>query len=167
MRCYTAIEAVSHASVGERTSVFIAGSIEQDRAENWQLKVLNLMAAHPGTDRFVAFNPRRANWDASMDQSIDNPEFTAQVNWELDQLKLADITFFYFQPGTLSPISLLELGLVCGEGLADLFPVIVVCPEGFWRRANVQIVCQRAGITCYASLEDGLAELQKTLTCMR
>ena len=161
MRCYTAVEAVPHSSIGDRSSVFIAGSIEQDRAENWQLRVIDLMSSHPDSARFVAFNPRRANWDSAMEQSIDNPVFTAQVNWELDQLGISDIVFFYFQPGTLSPISLMELGFVCGEKFDH---IIVVCPPGFWRRANVQIMCKRIGVSCHDSLDDGLLELHMTLS---
>lgn len=43
----------------------------------------------------------------------------------------------------------MELGLCAG-----LFPekVIVICPDGFWRKGNVDIVCERFGIKQVVSL---------------
>jgi len=31
---------------------------------------------------------------------------------------------------------------------------MVCCPEGFWRKGNVDIVCQRFGIRQFLKLED-------------
>lgn len=47
----------------------------------------------------------------------------------------------YFDPNTKSPISLLELGLHAREQ-----KLIVLCPEGFWRKGNVDVVCEYYGI---------------------
>jgi hypothetical protein len=44
----------------------------------------------------------------------------------------------YFSPETKSPISLLELGLYANSG-----KLVVYCPEGFWRKGNVDIVCEK------------------------
>jgi hypothetical protein len=60
----------------------------------------------------------------------------------------------YFSPGTKSPISLLELGLHSNDNM------IVCCPEDFWRRGNVEIVCQRKGISIFDNLEDAISELK-------
>lgn len=54
----------------------------------------------------------------------------------------------YFSPNTKSPISLLELGLFARSG-----KVRVVCPEGFWRKGNVDIVCQYYNIPLYENFE--------------
>ena len=62
----------------------------------------------------------------------------------------------YFAPDTKSPISLLELGL-----FADRKDMIVVCPDGFWRKGNVEFVCKEYGIPLLNTLEDGLKELNK------
>jgi hypothetical protein len=43
----------------------------------------------------------------------------------------------YFDPNTKSPISLLELGLHAKEQ-----KLVVLCPEGFWRKGNVDVVCE-------------------------
>jgi hypothetical protein len=120
--------------------VFLAGSIEMGRADDWQSRVsAELIAQAPGV--WVA-NPRRPDWDSSWEQSIDNPDFRAQVDWELDHLDRANLALFYFQPGTQSPITLLELGhRLASQGAAQ--HSIVCCPAGFWRRGNVEIVCAR------------------------
>ena len=47
----------------------------------------------------------------------------------------------YFDPETKSPITLLELGLYARSG-----KLVVCCPHGFWRRGNVDIVCDRYGV---------------------
>ena len=53
-------------SGGART-VFLAGSIEQGSADDWQA---GLTAALAGED-VVVLNPRRDEWDASWRQSIE------------------------------------------------------------------------------------------------
>jgi len=121
----------------EGISIFLAGSIEQGQAENWQVVVEDLLKDLDVT----ILNPRRDDWDSSWIQSIDNPQFKEQVEWELSAQGLADIIGMYFSPGTKSPITLLELGLSAAKG-----KLIVCCPEGYWRKGNVEIVCRWYGI---------------------
>ncbi|MCH2042580.1 MAG: nucleoside 2-deoxyribosyltransferase domain-containing protein [Saprospiraceae bacterium] len=128
-------------------SIFLAGSIEMGKAEDWQAYIGNNLFSHD----IIILNPRREHWDSSWKQSIDNPVFKEQVDWELDALGQADLIFFYFAPKTKSPISLLELGL-----FANSTKVIVCCPNGFWRKGNVDIVCQRHHIPQVDNLEDGI-----------
>jgi hypothetical protein len=156
MHLYTAPQEVPF-GLSERSAVFLAGSIEQGSATDWQTSAFNAIA-----DLEVAvFNPRRKSWDPSWEQSIDNPEFAEQVNWELDNLNRATIRFFYFEPDTKSPITLMELGYVLGGNDADLYPVIVVCPDGFWRKGNVEIMCARAEhVSLVDNLTDGLEILR-------
>jgi hypothetical protein len=128
---------------GQR-SVFLAGSIEMGRAEDWQAALTRALS-----DPDVAIlNPRRDEWDASWRQSIDEPRFREQVEWELDGLARADVIAMYFAPDTQSPITLLELGLFAASG-----KLAVCCPEGFWRRGNVEIVCARQRIPLVADLD--------------
>lgn len=140
----------------DEVSVFLAGSIEMDTAENWQIKAIELL------DGFTIFNPRRVNWDSSWVQSKDNPEFSRQVNWELDHLDLADFVILYFDPNTKSPVSLLELGLLAGEK-GIYYPsskLHVVCPEGFYRKGNVDIVCERFCIAQHETLEEAVTAIR-------
>ena len=131
--------------------IFLAGSIEMGVAENWQTRVAKDMADYD----VVLLNPRRDDWDSSWVQSINDPQFNKQVTWELDNLDMADIVIFYFDPTTKSPITLMELGITAVVSSNDGSPhVIVCCPEGFWRKGNVEMVCARFGIPMVTTYED-------------
>ena len=132
-------------------SVFLAGSIEMGAAEDWQSVIPN----HFKSDDITFFNPRRDDWDSSWEQKETNDEFNKQVNWELNKLNVSDIIFMYFSPETKSPISLLELGLYAADD-----KMIVCCPDGFWRKGNVSIVCNRYNIPMFNSLEDAIGALK-------
>ena len=118
-------------------AVFLAGSIEMGAAGPWQAEIEASLADAPVT----FWNPRRDAWDASWRQSIEEPLFREQVEWELEAQERADLIVMYFAPETRSPITLLELGLFARSG-----KLVVCCPEGYWRRGNVQVVCQRYGV---------------------
>ena len=70
----------------------------------------------------------------------------------MDHGKLADVVMIYFVPGTQAPISLLELGMYATMYGGE--KVVVYCPEGFWKRGNVRIVCGRFGVECLESVEE-------------
>lgn len=125
-----------------KKSIFLAGSIEMGSAEDWQSELASRLLVD-----FNVFNPRRDEWDSSWEQKFETPQFSQQVRWELDALDKADIILIYFSPNTKSPISLLELGLYASSG-----KVHVVCPEGFWRKGNVDIVCNKYNIPQYKSI---------------
>ena len=81
--------------------------------------------------------------------------------WELDYADSVQTVFFYFDPDTLSPISLLELGLQArGNRKGDFDRVLVCCPPGFWRYGNVDQVCKRHGIQLFDHLEDAILDLR-------
>jgi hypothetical protein len=120
-----------------QTSVFLAGSIEMGAAADWQRQVEGALDDLP----VVILNPRRNEWDASWVQSIGNPQFREQVEWELEAQERADVIGMYFAPATKAPVTLLELGLFARSG-----QLVVCCPEGFWRKGNVEVVCARYGV---------------------
>jgi len=126
--------------------VFLAGSIEMGAAVNWQQQVCDTFR---DDKNIILYNPRRDDWDSSWKQEITNPAFNQQVNWELNALDAADLIVMYLAPGTQSPITLLELGLH-----AHSKKLIVCCPEGFWRKGNVDIVCERFGIPQVTTIND-------------
>lgn len=126
-------------------NIFLAGSIEMDTAENWQEMVSDALK---DIDCNI-LNPRRDEWDSSWKQDINNKQFNEQVNWELDGLECADIIVMYFDPNTKSPITLLELGL-----FAKSKKIILYCPDGFWRKGNVDIICQRYKIKQVYSFQE-------------
>ena len=136
----------------DRPSVFLAGSIEMGRAEDWQAR---LEAALSGAD-ITILNPRRDAWDPTWEQRIDHPQFRAQVEWELAAQERASLIAMYFAPATQSPVTLLELGLFARSG-----KVTVCCPDGYWRKGNVEIVCARYGVPMVGSLDALVASILK------
>jgi len=125
-------------------SVFLAGSIEMGAAEDWQKDTERYLKPYDCT----VLNPRRDDWDSSWAQTIHDPNFVEQVEWELKGLHDASSIMLYFAPGTQSPISLLEFGLYArySEKLR------VCCPDGFWRKGNVDIVCREYRVMQFPSL---------------
>ena len=129
--------------------LFLAGSIEMDTAERWQDRFIKLLDPELP---LTVLNPRRDHWDSTWEQRASNPKFSEQVNWELDGLTVADLVLFYFDPNTKAPITLLEFGLQVAR--MDCWPrLLVVCPDGYWRKGNVDIVCSRNLIRQVDTLE--------------
>lgn len=139
---------------GAPSAVFLAGSIEMGKAENWQAKFTKAMEEY----NVRILNPRRDDWDSSWEQKKDNPKFREQVEWELNALERAHLIVMYFDPSTQSPISLMELGLHAESG-----KLLVCCPEGFWRKGNVDIVCEKYGIEQFDTLEEVIERVQNEL----
>ena len=83
-------------SVGDSRTVFLAGSIEMGAADDWQSRVSRSLRE----DDLVVLNPRRDEWDASWEQTIANPQFREQVEWELAAQELATVIAMYFDPST-------------------------------------------------------------------
>ncbi len=150
-------------------SVFLGGSIEMGIAPNWQRHTAlqlstrmtmdvtaSMHALEPVSvikERCNVFNPRRTDWDNSWLQDHSNPQFYQQVNWELNALEQADIILMYLHPGANSPISLLELGLHYKK-------MIVACPQDFYRKGNIDIVCDRYNIPLFNTLPDAISRIK-------
>ncbi len=135
--------------------VFLAGSIEMGAAEEWQKRLIAELEDAEVTCTIL--NPRRNDWDSSWVQSKDNPQFRHQVEWELNGLEDASIIAMYLAPGTVSPISLLELGLHADEN------VLLCCPLGFARKGNVDIVANRRGIPVYETWSEWVDALVRDI----
>ena len=137
--------------------VFLGGSIEMGKAIDWQKEVTRAL-----TDLEVLIcNPRRKAWDTSWPNTIDFAPFREQVEWELEALERADLILFYFDPDTKAPITLLELGLHARR------KAIVCCPEGYWRKGNVDIVCLKYGIEQAATLEKLITRARELIAGFR
>lgn len=64
----------------------------------------------------------------------------------------------YFAPGSQSPISLLEFGLY-----ARTNKLMVICPDGFWRKGNVDIMSERYQVETFESLDAMKVALKKVI----
>ena len=59
----------------QKPAIFLAGSIEMGKTEDWQTKIANHLQFYKGT----ILNPRREHWDSSWKQTITNKKFRTQV----------------------------------------------------------------------------------------
>lgn len=141
--------------IGRR--VFLCGSIEMGAAENWQATAGRILS----NAGLIVLDPRRDDWDSSWEQSIENKEFARQVRWELTAIEKAEGILVHFDPATKSPITLLELGMV-----SQMKPsrTMVSCPDGYWRRGNVEIVCHRYSIVLFNDLESAVGAMIRKVT---
>jgi len=131
-------------------SVFLAGSIEMGKAALWQPRV----AAYFLDAGVHVFDPRRTDWDASWahDPTPGTP-FHTQVSWELDHIAAADLVYFRLGAEGPAVISMLELGLVLGQGK----PVVIHAEEGYMRRGNIAITARRHNAPVFAREDNALA----------
>ena len=128
---------------GKKPIIFLAGSIEMGRADDWQKDIASRLEKYQGT----LLNPRREHWGYDWKQSVKNKKFKEQLEWEFEGLNKSDYIVMYFAPDSKSPISLLELGL-----FSRSHKIICCCPKKFWRRANVEFICQKFKIPLVDSL---------------
>lgn len=123
--------------------IFLVGSIEMGTAIDWQTTI----SQHLIDFAITILNPHRDDWDSSWEQRKSNPQFYGQVEWELNYLSRADLILMYFVPDTKLPISLLELGLY-----ANSHKLFVACPDEFWRKGNIEMICERYRIPLFLGL---------------
>lgn len=130
-----------------RTPVgFLGGSIEQGSAVDWQAIVATELASYD----VELLNPRREHWDSTWRQDpTPGTSFYGQVDWELEGQEYADFCIYVFDANTMSPITLLELGL-----FVRTKQVFVCCPKAFWRYGNVKMTFDRYALPGSSFTED-------------
>lgn len=126
-------------------SVFLAGSIEMGKAVQWQKQMAATLQDLPVT----LCNPRRGAWDPNVTKSAKDAAFKQQVVWELTALENASIIVFFFDANTVSPVTMMELGLWASSG-----KVIVCCDSRFWRAGNIHLVCERYKVPYVEKFDD-------------
>ena len=131
--------------------IFLAGSIDMGTAEEWQTKLTKDIEEKSSVKDIAIFNPRRDDWDSSWVQSITNENFKEQVEWELSSMEDSDIIVYYFDKDGKAPITLMELGLHAKDENKRL---VVCCPEGYWKRGNVEVVCDYYRIPFYDTYDE-------------
>lgn len=141
-----------------KITIFIGGSIELGVVRDWQKELIQWLENHELSAHLVALNPRREKWDSSW--PVDDPnhaELREQIGWELTSQDIADIPVYLFAADTLSPITLLELGIY-----ADKKPIICV-EDGYKRRANVLVTAEHFGWHCNVSWDEFLQNLDQRI----
>jgi len=134
--------------------IFLAGSIEMGMADDWQKR----FAEQLKDKNVLLLDPRRDDWNSAWNQSMDNAFFKEQVAWEQKGMERANLVALYFDPHTESPISLLELGEYAKSG-----KLIVCCPAGFWKKGNVDFICEYNGIPKVETFEELIAAVKRKM----
>ncbi len=143
-------------------TIFLAGTIDMGEALDWQKMVEEKLSGF--SDDLTILNPRRDDWDSSWEQSLEDPNFVGQVTWELDGQKAADFIVFCFAINeeeakkAKAPITLLELGMFHNK------QAVICCPQGFYRKGNVDIVAKRFGIPVYEDFEAMLDDVAHAIS---
>jgi hypothetical protein len=135
-------------------SVFTAGSIEMGKAVHWQKHMAIRLSHLPITVN----NPRRGHWDNSLSKDAAAEQLKKQIAWELYALEQADVICFFFDVTTISPVTLLELGLWAASG-----KIVVCCAQKYHRSGNVQITCEHYGVPFVRSFDELPGAVEKML----
>ncbi|KAL8372284.1 hypothetical protein RB595_001868 [Gaeumannomyces hyphopodioides] len=147
----------------DQTVVFLAGVTSPPDAD-WRIEIIDALSH---LRHVTIADPLRPDWDATWVEDPSFAPFADQVRWELELQERADVLVVHFGgrldaasfEGRLdggaalgelpkAPISLLELGLRAGSGRRCM----VVCNDGYWKRGNVLLVCERYGIEVFPSI---------------
>lgn len=135
----------------DHTAVFLAGSIDNGIAPDWQKTVL----AELKDLNVLLLNPRRSDWNPLAGPS----EIREQVNWELNAIEYADHVIMYIAEGSKAPISLLELGLLCQDNR-----LMVAAHPTYYRRVNVEVICEKYNVPLFDSLDKLIKAIKYKLT---
>lgn len=138
----------------QHPTIFLAGSIDMGKAVNWQQETEKVLEPYLGT----IFNPRRDDWDSSWEQTVKNPQFKEQVSWEWKHLEDCDYILCYFAPKSEAPITFGEFTRHFDSG-----KIFVACAPDWWRRGNVEVLCDLAGIPCYETLDEARDAMIKVI----
>ena len=138
----------------DRFTLFLAGSIDQGSAEDWQAKVSDSLQDL----NLLVLNPRRDDWDSSWKQEASDPQFRSQVLWEVGAMESSDLIIYVFTKDSKAPITFFELGKFISEK-----EVIVCVEEGFYRQGNLDIYCEHWNVPVYHDLDAMIEDLHEHL----
>jgi hypothetical protein len=71
-------------------------------------------------------------------------------------MEMSHMIVMVIDPATLSPVTMIELGLHAKEQ-----KLMVVCPDGFWKKGNVDVTCEFYGINQFDTMEDLIEFMRK------
>lgn len=141
------VEAVNQAPPkAPRPYLFLAGGITN--CPDWQFSFRMALQDVGGT----LFNPRRAKFDVK-----DVSASVAQIEWEYENLRSADVIGFWFCKETVQPITLFELGSALARSMDhDVWPqqIAIGVDPGYPREEDVRIQtrCERPDLEISPSM---------------
>lgn len=151
MKVYTPKDKTDFNYKTDEYNLFLAGTIDDGKSEDWQSKTIEQCKNHQYADKLVIFNPRNPDWDHTIQQTDSDPNFRKQVDWEQDCLEYADIIFMYIAGNSTSIISMMELGQYCKSR-----KLIISAEPNYFRRGNIEVLARRNNIPLFDNLQDGL-----------
>lgn len=101
--------------------VFLAGCANTDWRKDFVQYFSHLQV--------VMLDPKRDDWNL-----MDKSKMKEQVTWEYNNLRKADIIVYFFNAGSVCPITLLEYGM---WGLSKGTPIIVGVTSDYEKRDDV------------------------------
>jgi len=133
--------------------IFLGGSISDNKADPWQEKITKEIEKIDKDNIITILNPRRDNWDSSWKNTPEDKNFNEQVLWELNCQEECDWIIYYIDPKTQSPITLMEIGAF---GMFEDCEkhILVCCPDGFWKKGNVEVFCNRYEIPLFTTFDE-------------
>ncbi len=135
----------------KRPSIYLAGPMDIITDVPWRDNVVERLKDLP----IAILDPRRDDIEALW---TSDSAHAAQVNWELERQKDADIIALYFHPGLKSPFSYFPLGLYAGSS-----KLIVCCPDGFDNKDEVKAICSQREVPLTETFEEFLDRLAEEL----
>lgn len=134
--------------------LFLAGTIEMGNSRDWQAYVIEQLQ----DCSLNIFNPRREENPVVKGKT----EIKYQIKWELKHIRHSDVVLMHFEKNTISPISLLELGLLLGEQrLTSSDNLLVSCDPEYSRRDNVLLTCEEYGLSVFNDLDEAINILKE------
>lgn len=101
--------------------IFLAGCANTD----WRKEFVEYFE-----DNSVVFlDPKRNNWDGLNDDALNE-----QITWEFVNLRRSDVVVYWFNKGSVCPITLLEYGM---WGLSKGTPIVVGVTNDYEKRKDV------------------------------
>jgi hypothetical protein len=130
----------------DKKLLFLAGSIDLELPGNWRKSLADQLANH-----FDFFDPTVTDH-----KTLTTAEWEEHIHWELAAMEKADLILMNLLPSAKSPISLVELGLhSTGSKL------IVVCPDSFYKKHYLTILCHRYSTPLFDTTKEAVEHVEK------
>ncbi|QBZ65005.1 hypothetical protein PoMZ_06708 [Pyricularia oryzae] len=141
---YQILHAMQREVFGYQRIVYLAGSTPGSGSADWREALVGSLAHLPVT----WVDPSRPEWDESWREDYDHEPFREHVKWELDMKRRADLVVVHLAASSRPSDGLLELGEMAGARRRCK----VVCENGYQKRGDVVMLCQRHEIAVFGSV---------------
>ena len=115
--------------------IFLAGGMKNP----WR-KALRDKLQKANLTNLIIIDPTIDDWASIGKNDISNPDYVRQTDWEHMGLIKADIEVFHFDSSSVSPITLIEMGMYKSQES-------IICVEsGYRKKAYIEYMGDRYGM---------------------